>query len=328
MQNIGLVVKIVSSVVVLGVIAIGSYFYYPSKVKQEALIQQPGDVAEETLTPKENKEAVTIEPKNAQEVVVTENVKEEDTSKNIAVSDTKIATDNTKKEVDDKKKSDKKKEESKKKNSNEDEKKESKPCFAIDDKYKYAENVYYKGNLSLDAACSKESSEYQWYFNGSNSKSGQKVTYSGGGFGGSPTIKVGGSLEIKLITTSKDGLTASTTKTITFRDIPKPTVCFNQDSSKVKSFKLGEEYTFDASCSTFSDENPITRYSWKFRDGGQDDAVVKEDVKVKHAFSKPTTTASGGGCNDGLLSVDLIIETKLGSNGSHTHTYCIDKVTE
>ncbi|KKP93234.1 MAG: hypothetical protein US25_C0042G0007 [Candidatus Moranbacteria bacterium GW2011_GWE1_36_7] len=226
-------------------------------------------------------------------------------------------SDNKKKKDDDKKDEDENEKE---------EKEKPEPCFKISGN-QYNADTFYLGILKLDADCSKDSTEYQWYINGNNAGAGKTYAFSYKNPSTLNKIKIDikNPFEIKLIATSKDGLVDSTAKTIKFREIPNPTICFNQESSKVKEFSLGEEYEFDASCSTYSEENPITKYAWKFRDGGIDDAIKKEGVKVKYSFSKPSTTWEGGECggpND-RLEVQLDIETKIGGSFSNIHHYCI-----
>ncbi|MBP7541139.1 MAG: hypothetical protein KA802_14560 [Saprospiraceae bacterium] len=241
-----------------------------------------------------------------------------------------IVSETTPPKADDKKK-EKKKEKDTKKDEDEDEKTSDdrvmpKPCFGISGN-KYSENIYYFGTLKFNAECSKDSVEYQWYVNGNSLGVGKTYNFSYKDPNISKRLKINvkNPIEIKLIATSRDGLVSSETKTVSFREVPKIDICFNLESSKMKNFKLGEEYAFDASCSTFSDENPITKYTWKFRDGGLDDSVEKEGIKVSHTFSKPTTTSSSSGCSDGMLSVDLIIATKLSPGSSYGYSYCIEK---
>ncbi len=328
MESIGLFIKAVSSAVILSVMSIGSYFYHPSKLKQENQTQQSDVVIEEFAVSEEDKGMELIESDNEQEKI-SENIKKSDGADAI-MTKANTVVEAVKENAN--KKSDKKKNEEddkKEKDSTKDTKSDQvkpEPCFSIADKNKYAENVYYTGSLVLDATCSKDTNEYQWYFNGSGSKSGQKTTfYSGGVPRVYNAVKSGTPVEIKLIVTSKDGLSASTTKTVSFREIPKPEVCFNPKSAEVKELEIGKEIDFDASCTTFSDENPVTKYIWKFRDSN---ATTKEGKKVSHSFSDKTSTAEGGGCNNGLLEVELDIETKLGTNSNNLHHFCIKKTVE
>ena len=300
-------------------VALLAVFVLSGCSKSENKNEESQNLTQEVLS--ENVESTTNEVSKVSE---PEDLKSENTSEadSLAVVNN-ASNDNTKKEND----SDKKKKEDKddkKKDEDDDEKIKPEPCFSVSGK-NYSGNTFYFGGLKLNAGCSKEAREYQWYINGNSAGAGKTYNFQYKTLNPRFKVNVKNPIEIKLIATSKDGLTASETKTITFREIPTPDVCFNQESSEVKSFKLGEEYAFDASCSDFSDENPITKYTWKFRDGGQDDSIEKDGIKVKHTFTKPTTTASGGGCNYGLLSVDLIIETKIGGGITHSHSYCIEK---
>lgn len=193
------------------------------------------------------------------------------------------------------------------------------PCFDIKSDFKYQDNIYYAGKgITLDASCSKDAKDYQWYFNGKSLGSGEIFKNLP-----SRATSPDSNYEIKLIVNSSDGLTNSISKTVKFRAIPQPTICFNQDSAKVKSFILGQSYNFDASCSTFSDENPIVKYSWKFWDGGLNDAIAQDGVKVDHTFTKRSTNFEGGGCSIGGVQAELDTVTKLGDAYSNLHTYCI-----
>ena len=197
--------------------------------------------------------------------------------------------------------------------------KEPTPCFKISPLVKYAEGIYYRGAFTLNAACSKDAKKYAWYFNGKKVGSNatllvtayprtkpQDVSYFG-------NFKNGVAVEIKLTVTSSDDISKSTSSTLTLRDAPKPNVCYNQTG--VKTFKLNKEYTFDATCSdSSSDENPITKYTWKFRDGGIDDPIVETGARVSHTFTKPVTNVGNGGES---LEVELVVESKFGGMDTH-----------
>lgn len=289
-----------------------------SKDNEQKNNQEQEKVSENTASI-ENSNTAQGENSQAEEVVKSDESKETiPTNQESSIKNTTSVDNNKskedKKDGDDKKDSDDEKEKEKEKPS---------PCFVITGN-KYSENIFYLGILKLNADCSKNSKEYQWYANGNSVGAGKSYNF----YYKTEKISTKNPIEIKLIATSSDGLSASTAKTITFREIPQPTICFNQESSKIKSFKLEQEYSFDASCSTYSEENPITKYSWKFRDGGIDDAVKKDGVKVNYSFSKPSTTWEGGECGgpDDRLEVQLDIETKLGNNSSNIHHYCIDNL--
>lgn len=220
--------------------------------------------------------------------------------------------------IDEAEKEAKKKIEEVEEENNDDKKPEA--CFEVDGN-KYKDNIYYKGSISLDASCSDNTKIYQWYLNG-------VVIGEGEIFNGflSMMQKIDVDHEIKLVVTSDDGFIDSTSRIIRFKTVPEPVICFNQDPANVKTFKLNEEYSFDASCSTFSEENPITKYTWKFRDGGIDNPIIKEGIKVNHSFSSHATTFTASECdgpNDGL-EVELDIETKIGNNYSNIYHYCIE----
>lgn len=200
-------------------------------------------------------------------------------------------------------------------------------CFDIVSDFQYSENIYYQNKkITLDASCSKNARDYFWYSNGVSIGAGKIFDKPLLPFNPATRIQKQTNIdnEVKLVTVSENGLVDSNSKIIKFREVPKPTICFNQESSEVKTFELGKEYTFDASCSVASEENPITKYIWKFRDGGLDDAIKKEGVLVQHLFSKGATTFEGPcyGPNTGL-------EVKLsGNSGGTLYHYCIEKEGE
>ncbi|MCX6766853.1 MAG: hypothetical protein NT170_03715 [Candidatus Moranbacteria bacterium] len=222
-----------------------------------------------------------------------------------------------------------KKKKKKKKKTN---KKDPVACFNASSDNQYSDSIFYKGrSIALDAGCSQNATEYLWYLDGENIGSGKTFNKLRTNFSSRNkkkyefNAKIGVEYKIKLIVIAKSGKTKSLTKVVSFRSIPNPVVCFNQESSNVKTFRLGQEYLFAASCSTYLEENPITKYTWKFRDGGISDAVVKEGVSVVHSFSKPATTVEGSSCGSNKwLEVELDIETKLGNNSANIHHYCIE----
>lgn len=192
-------------------------------------------------------------------------------------------------------------------------------CFQINSDYKYNETTYYAGKvITLDASCSSEIVDYQWYLAGISFGSGEVLTKNI-----SYNQQINTETEIKLIATSKNGTVKITKKNVWFRKVPMPHACIIPNPTSTSALDLGTVYTFDASCTTFSDENPITKYSWKFRDGGFGDSILKSGILVQHAFSKPATTFEGAGCGKGGLEVELDLETKLHQNLSSISHYCI-----
>ncbi len=320
--SIGVKRKIVFSLVFLAVSATIAIFVYANN---DAFNSSDKKSQENNLvlsTSQENTENLRYNEEYNAEIENKDEVNHLEENINLDNND-KILGDKKEEEINNKendkdKKEDKDEDDEKK----EDKKIEPNPCFNISGK-KYNENTFYLGILKLNADCSKNSKEYQWYINGNSAGTGE--TYSFYYKKASLRVNVKNPVEIKLISTSSDGLSASVTKTITFREIPEPKVCFNLESSDVDSFVLGEEYEFDAGCSSSSSENPIVGYSWKFRDGDEDSAVVEDGIKVKHTFKKIAEEHYKSECGPNVLVVELSVETKLGANSNNVHLYCAEE---
>lgn len=201
-----------------------------------------------------------------------------------------------------------------------------KSCFTIDKLVKYAEGIYYRQSFALNGSCSKNAATFAWYLDGikvgTSSKLAVPLSSKFNGFKGFRNYVP---FEIKLIVTASDGATKSESKTISFREIPGVEPCITPSSSKTKELELNSEIEFDASCTKYTDENPVVKYSWIFRDGKEGES--KSGKKVSHSFTKGATTVTFSQCGgEGkALEVELQLETKLGNSNNALFHYCIKK---
>ena len=205
----------------------------------------------------------------------------------------------------------------------EDSKKDSKPCFTIDGGVRYSEDIYYRKAFTLNGTCSKNANKFEWYINDKKIGTGTKLPIP------LTLLKFGYGVifEIKLVVISSDGISENESKKISLRKIPVIEACITHKSSETKELELNKEIDFDASCTGYDDENPITQYSWTFRDG--ENGEKETGKKVSHSFSKGATTFKSSACDNGAemagLEVEVLFETKLGFNQSVIYQYCIKK---
>ena len=322
--------KIFVTLVILG----GSSYGYFSSHKQKAVENGETQNTQQKAT-SENIETIPNEPSDKDITAPVQEAEKEKIDEPIVSA---VTTPKAPDEKEKKKEGTKKKKESSggksitslsqegEKNADEDSKNEAKACFEIRNLIKYSEDVYYRKSFSLDASCSRDAKSYTWYFNGVKAGAGVKLPVPTSikikGFSG---FREGVVTEIKLVTTSSDGVSKSESKKISFRKIPEIKACITPKATRDKEFVLGEEIEFDASCTEASDENPITKYTWTFRDGK--DGEQETGKKVEHAFSKAAPDTAASDCNrgaeDSMVTVQLLFETKLGLNSSVQWTYCI-----